>query len=439
MFCEKCGTKLEEGSLFCDNCGAKLADMVVVPPASDNNQETIQVTGQPENQNNEQVVYQQAPQGYQPMPVVAKSPMAKSTKLFITELIVFVMVVIALFKIGQTRFGADYVAENYAKAKMAGDWNAVYEMLNLPTSSLLTKEMFVASRTDEELMEIANYEIEENKNSNNNFRTSYTCEYMTNGDSYSHSENIVLVKQRDKQWLFFDKWEVTPDDMIVEEAVITVPFDATLLFNGVDVSTLAGVEKEEENNNITYKLPKIFAGTYDIEVQAPGRKPYMETVNIRYYFSNYYTNLEPDKAVVEELVKDNSELCNKFWNAVMEGKSYDDFYSENATEFGKDVDFRYFYENWLHSFENNDYYQYNNVTVDNIEARLDDYGIDYETGEFYIVICQTGNVTYEGIRIRTSWWSNEVTREPYNGSSGFYEYAKYTLHDGEWIITRLGN
>ena len=25
----------------------------------------------------------------------------------------------------------------------------------------------------------------------------------------------------------------------------------------------------------------------------------------------------------------------------MEGKSYDDFYSENATEFGKDVDFRY--------------------------------------------------------------------------------------------------
>lgn len=436
MFCEKCGTKLEDGSLFCDNCGAKLADMTMIPPAANSGNEIPQTPPQMATQGYGQAVYQQ-PQGYQPVPAVPKKPMTMLTKIFIIEAVVLVALVIAFFKLGQTAFGSEHVAENYAKAKMAGDWEAVYEMLNLPTSALLTEEMFMATRTDEELQEIDNYEI--NEVESNNFRTSYVCEYMTTGDSYSNSETIILVKQRDKQWLFFEEWKVTPDNMLVEDNSITIPVDATLFINGIDVSTLAGVEKEEYNNTITYTLPKMFKGSYDIEVQAPGRKTYSEAVDIEYYFSRSYTNLEPDEATAEELAAVNAEFCSSFLSAIMEGKSYDDFYAEHSDEFGEDVDFRYYYENWLNNFQNDDYYQYQKLSANELEARVENYGTDYNTGEFYIRIYQYGNVHYEGLRTRVNWWTNEITHEPFDGDRSFYEYATFTLRDGEWVITYIGN
>lgn len=441
MFCEKCGTKLEDGSLFCDNCGAKLADMTMIPPAADNVKEEYQTpaqaapTPQAAPQGYGQAVYQQ-PQGYQPVPAAPKKPMAMLTKIFIIEAVVLVALVIAFFKLGQTAFSSEHVAENYAKAKMAGDWEAVYEMLNLPTSALLTEEMFMTTRTDEELQEIDNYEI--NEVESNNFRTSYVCEYMTTGDSYSNSETIILVKQRDKQWLFFEEWKVTPDNMLVEDNSITIPNDATLFINGTDVSTLAGVEKEEYNNTITYILPKMFRGTYDIEVQAPGRKTYSETVDIEYYFSRSYTNLEPDADAVKELVAVNEKLCSSFFSAIMEGKSYDDFYAEHSDEFGEDVDFRSFYEDWLSNFQNDDYHQYQKLSVNCMEACVENCGTDYDTGEFYIRIYQYGDVHYEGLRARTDWWTNEVIHESFDGFRIFYEYATFTLRDGEWIITYIG-
>lgn len=440
MFCEKCGTKLEEGSLFCDNCGAKLADMTMAPPATDNFQAAPQGYQQvPQGYQQFPQDYQQMPQGYQPVQAVPKQPMTMLTKIFLIEAAVLIVLIIVFFKVGQTRFGSDYVAENYAKAKMAGDWGAVYEMLNLPTSPLLTEEMFMATRTDEELLEIANYEIEENTYDSNKFRTSYVCEYMTTGDSYSNTETIVLVKQQDKQWLFFENWEVTPDNMLVEDVSITIPKDATLLVNGLDVATMAGVESSEYYGDTTYVLPRMFTGTYDIEVKAPGRKTYSETVDIEYYFSRSYTSLEPDTAVAEELAGVNEKLCSDFWAAIMEGKSYDDFYAENSDKFDENVDFRYLYENWLYDFQDDDYYQYQQVTVSEMEARIDNYGTDYDTGEFFIRIYQTGNVYYEGLRTRVDWWTNEITYEPFDGNRNFYEYATFTLRDGEWIITYLGN
>ena len=114
MFCEKCGTKLEDGSLFCDNCGAKLDDKPMVSPTV----EVVPQVQQETAQGYQQVPYQQIPQGYQPVPVVPRQPMAKSTKFFLVEAILLIALIIIGFKVGQSRFSADYVAENYAKAKI---------------------------------------------------------------------------------------------------------------------------------------------------------------------------------------------------------------------------------------------------------------------------------------------------------------------------------
>lgn len=447
MFCEKCGTKLEEGSLFCEKCGARVqaaAPEVEGTPAAE-----AAPAPQPVPMYNQQAApqyqqpYQQAPmynQQMAPLPpsqVVPKKPMAKSVKILILEAILLAAMIFVVFQVGSTRFGAKYAAETYAKAKMANDWDALFDMLNLPSSGLLTKEMFLQTRTEDDLLEVTNYALEDGSDMKNDFRRTYRCEYMTNGNSYSNSEDIQVVKQREKQFLVFDKWEVTPDNMLAEDVTFTVPLDATLKLNGVDVSTIGGVKSEESYGYRVYSLPAMFSGTYTIQVEAPMRQTVGEVAYIGSYYSMSYTDMYLDPAVVESLGEKSAALHQDFVTAQMEGKSYQDFAAGLNLKEG--TDFSWCYDDFAYYIVNNENYLYNKYEISNVVAKMDDYGKDYNTNNLYVSIRLYGDVTAEGTRRYEDWWTGKVTYEPYTYTDGYYGYCTYELINGEWALSYFSN
>lgn len=406
MFCEKCGTKLEDGSLFCDNCGAKVSEMTMVP---------------------------------QVIPVVPKKPMEKLTKLFIFEVIALVLLAIGFYKLAETRFSSENVAKNYAKAKMAGDMDEVYDMLNLPSSELLTKDMFLMTQMDQEAEELVNYEISNESESRNSFSNSFRLEYMTKGNVYSENENIQVVKQREKQMLFFDKWEITPDSLLTKEVILYAPADVTLKINGIDISTIQGVKTEESYGNIQYTLPVMFNGTYTLEASAPARQTITQEVVINNYYSNTIGDMVPSEESIKELADTSYELQQSLISSAFNQMSYEDFVAANKEKFIENIDFSYSYNSLYDNVATNENRISKKAYLEEIITQLDDYGVDGETGNFFVRLCLSGKFDMETTQKTTDWWTGETIEKPYNYNWNHYGYFTYQLINGEWVLSYYSN
>ena len=88
MFCENCGTKLEDGALFCPECGAKMTEAeqpIPMPAVQEDDEKTVMVRVAPQGEGEDTVIpsqvatpYEQAP-AYNPVQDQAASAPAQGT------------------------------------------------------------------------------------------------------------------------------------------------------------------------------------------------------------------------------------------------------------------------------------------------------------------------------------------------------------------------
>lgn len=437
MFCEKCGAQIEDGALFCEACGTKVQEGQSVEQVQV--QPQVNPTVMPQAAPMPQVTPQAVPQTM--APAVPKKPMSKSLKILLVEVALLAVAVFAFFKIGEKTFSPEAIANQFFMAESKGDWNMVFDMMDLPSSSMLTKEMFLQSVEENKLKDITNYKVTEDTYSqmrDDALLKTFICEYMPSGGSYMNTQAIQLVKQKEKKWLFFDSWKVSPSSQLVEECTITIPADAEATLEGIPLEELAGAPDKSQNNVKKYTLPQAFPGKYELVVKAPYRMDYTENINVGSYNSTYIDNMQIDVDILDEVVPQCNDAIQILFEHALNGYDYTSYCDTLGDIITDDFDAEYYYENRMERLSQDDDEEYYEVMISEIEYKYYSTYNNYDTGNLQLEISAEFRTDFRGSTIWEDWWTGKITKEPMDGwYRDEYLSIRLELVDGQWKLTHI--
>ena len=231
MFCPKCGNEVKEGDMFCGECGTRM--------------EPLEGAGQ-ETEVNQQEVNQQEATPVQPEVRVKEAatneaPKQKSggflngfsdrsKKIVIAEIALLIVLVAAFFYIGNRKSSPESAANQFVKDYNDKKWSKVYESYNL------TEDTFINAEAFEKTMEQNDTKTLSSPTGGYVSYGDYAGQYVYQAKKGSDEVVIRVAKSAKKNFLFFDKYEVTSvTDAGMSTASVklfTIP-GATLKIDGI--------------------------------------------------------------------------------------------------------------------------------------------------------------------------------------------------------------
>ncbi len=361
MFCPNCGTKNEDDALFCANCGTNLtqiteAQAVEVQTAevqTSGVQTTQAQTAPPVSEEKTEAVQF----AKQPKPVKEKKPRKPLSKKLIGAICAGVAVVAAIIifiAVGLNASSYEKLGVKYMKALYSGDFDTVYNCIEVPEGEFLTKDMFVFSRqgnplyTDVkvEIHQLTEYEkklqeIEDkwNLSSGNEadgdkkqVKVDYAMYTVPEAGSSSKPElregsaTVDLVKAEGKTMLFFPKWEIDNQRYITKNFQIEVPKGSKVYFDGVELTDKYKVEVEEDSSNDEYIIDILFKGNHKIKATKDNYEDYEADISISADEEGWYscpvTALK--KEVLEQIAAQAEEDAEVFYQKAITETAFED-------------------------------------------------------------------------------------------------------------------
>lgn len=271
-----------------------------------------------------------------------------------------ILAVIAVFGIlgiflalGRWNTSPERLVKEYFGNYIVEDWDAMYQMLDIEESVLINSETFsLMMAAKKQIGTIEDYDFEEVKDSGdtltyrvtyeieNNLPTETQAETQTAEEPDKQTEyqmNIVLKKQKRKQYGIFSTWKINIDEDILTECILSVPADVEAR---LDNQSLDEISVETENNNKTYVLDRVFMGTHLVTVN----NLYIDSTSLTVDLKNDEEQIIfPDrllrmKAKEEDLVKKRAEniVVNMYTVAMKKDKTFKNvskkFDSEEAVQ-----------------------------------------------------------------------------------------------------------
>lgn len=289
MFCANCGKELKKGAKFCGECGSKVKK--------------------------------------------AKFDFKKNKLAIIISAVVAVLVICLVTLNILT--SPKHVASKYIKASINKDSNALYSLLDLDGD-----KTFISKKTFKKIIEsntkdsnIENYKIGEVTYGVSNLMAKVKLTYTTKGGSSEKTRYIILNKDKEKKFLFFDKWTISDynaTNIILKDYKIIVPKDTKVIYGGVKVSSKY-LDKDNSNDKIDiYKLPQVFTAKTDIEVTLKNGIKVKEEVRPGFISNQYKLKITGDNLSEEDakkITKASKESLEIVYKSVIENKSFDDIKS----------------------------------------------------------------------------------------------------------------
>ncbi len=440
MFCENCGAQIEEDALFCNKCGAKQDTAEPVAASQEafgQNAATQQVMDQ-------QTVGQQA--AYAQQPVQAQkitAPMPAGQKLLIIELVVFLLVCFGAYQVGTKLTEPKTVAENYFKADAAGDYKTLYGMLNLPDSKLLTYDLFMSTMQNTQIKDVANFKVKEDKDFGDEdaISKSFFCEYIAKGDTEPQTEKINLVKLKEKKWLLFDTWTVSPANL-VNDYVITAPKNATVTLNGMNVSDIAKSVEEGDGYNyepqyVSYCMPAMFGGEYDLKMQLPYAEDFEEQITVDCYSQS--VRLMGEIVPTEEAEKLFSQMAGNivqvFYSDALASKDFGTFIANTKLSWSEEeIDsVKYSYEDEVSRLHDNEREIIQSIIPSDMKYEIQEMSIN-SNGNLEARVYANTKLTVKREKIDVDWWTGEESREQDEYETSDSTSFCFELIDDEWTV-----
>lgn len=265
------------------------------------------------------------------------------TVFVICECILAIALAVALYVCGMKYSDPRRVMDQYCEAVMNKDWNAMYDLLNLPETSSLSKSMFINAnrknsgsgvygsfyyKEEEGEGQTASYEW---KNDRPPKTLGYEAVFKKISDGSEVSQRVVLVRAG-KKLLLFDQWKVSPRIFVATNVGFTIPKGAALRLNGAEIL----VNKKAEGDWQTFAIPYLFRGSYQLEVSMEGMETYREELSVRENDSMKEVTLLPAQAAKEELLLKAEQDVKGILDAAFTKKSFGTISDYFSTESLKD-------------------------------------------------------------------------------------------------------
>lgn len=319
MFCEECGAKNKNGAAFCEECGHKFK-VAKEAKVSEKVSET------PKNETK---------------PAKEKTPMSKGKKILIGCILVVVAALVAGYMFVSNSLKPDKIALKYFKAYANKDADKLCDVISLNDSEFVSKKLIKESFKNEEKIKLANYSVEKTEKSTNGLSARVTIKYVEDGSSKEKTQTVKLTKNKNKKYLFFDNWVVDSSELIVEDYNISVPKDAKVSINGVEIKDKYKNDSSSSYYD-SYTIPSILKGEYEIVADLTSGIKLSGKSTIKNSYSSFASSsLKLEKKTEESLVKDIKEKVKAIYDAVMDDKSFDDIKDKFNDDYADDIEYVY--------------------------------------------------------------------------------------------------
>lgn len=439
MFCQNCGAKNNDISVFCENCGAKLekpVDMAAEQTTQSEQaavQETAQQNVQPEQaaQQNEQPE-QAAQQKVQPEQVAAsqaikeKKPVSKIMIAVIAEAVLLVASLAVFFNIGNKVYSPEKVSEKFFVEVANHNFKEAYKALDVDEDDFINEKNFENASCNQELSKVTEYEVKRTRGTQNG--KDVKIQYKTKGSSSSHNYVISVDKKSGKNAVFFENWEVSPESMVVEDFSVSVPAGTEVTVDGVKLDKKYKDKKNKTDEYYQYfTIPAMFAGEHQVVVTQEGMQEVRKIIDTDSDYDFWLDEMNPDEAVLEEILNTATEDFQAVYTAAAEGKDFSEVSKLFSMKEGRQDEVKEAFEEIVDDFTGTTYTTVNKVSFSNLKGSVQEGYID--TDETCMEVCLEFDYKID----YTEDWFGEVSDESYSASD--YMYLDFVYEDGKWLLT----
>ena len=486
MFCPNCGTKNEDEALFCGNCGTRLvldtqeqpqeapvqqAEPQVTPvqeampaepqtaPVQEAEPEELQTApvqeavpeepqtapvqeAEPQAQQvvqPQQVFGQQAQQfNGQPQQGAAvqqpKAPFKINKKIIAiaAAVVVVAAAIIAFVSVGKNLTDYKKTAMQYVKSVAECEWNDAYALINVPDGEFLTKEAFINAHADVTGEKVEAIAAEDTITTygkmpgNKSVKVGY---YTASGRQY---KDVYLTVSNKHYMLFFKKYKVSAENIVVKDCTIKVPKGLTLYVNDKVVGDAYKSKSSNSSSSDEYVIPYLFYGKNDVKVTGD----FIEEYSTQLYAANegdsitvgsYNIKYSDDK--LEEIKTQAKTDVDAIVSAIRDKKDFSAISTRAASDEKSSVES--VYKNMSDSY-NDKYKTVSDLKITKFTASISDssFRVDSDDG------CPTMKIAMKlGYSYKIQYSSSDKAADKSNTNNSAYIYYKY--EDGEWKITSM--
>lgn len=462
MFCPQCGMKNEDDAVFCSNCGADVSQAF---------SEAVAALSQGSGTESQSSFLAPA-QNFNPSPTYAyqagtvavkpRTPVKTSTKVILAIIVALAVACAVLYNVARQMSSPEEYARNYFEAIQDKDWAKTYSFLGVTESDFINESNFAQMMGKSVGTEkIVNYSIlngkaakEGNNKSDGSgdqlksgLTKAVTVQYTTQGDTEPQTLQVLLIKQPEKKFLFFDTWKVSPADYITPKLSVTVPYGTTAYLNNVkidekyktesnspsDSSDTSGNSADQGKQPVNYLIKNIFTGTYTLKVTSPYTEDYTQTIPAQGNDANAEINsLKLKQTVLDEVSKQPEEIIRNLYASALAGKDFDSVkdYFDPSADVQNNMKQRY--HDVLSSIATSadSTSGFKSISFSDFQPQV----VNSEAGPNMAVTVQT-SFDYSFTGVEPSFYGSDSPTQEYSGSNSDTINFEFELSDGKWLVS----
>ena len=301
-----------------------------------------------------------------------------SLRILIVNLSLFLILCAVFFMAGAYLYAPQAAGRNYVEACLAGDWNSAYDVCRFPDSTFLTRKNYVNAMTwkakqdgsdGQETPEIKSFFMRRKQSLETGENRIYTVRYTLKGVSDSKEETMEIAAGDIVKWNF-KEWYVVPKDSYVTDVEITVPANASLYLDGVQVGKK--YLKETADTVSVYKIPYLFIGGHTIELTEAKKDPYREMILVQDNSSmEFLPDLKLNDSTGKVIADRVEESLDKVFAAAVNRKAFstikNEFSADTAVQKSAKEQYQQICDAYLNSETNTGI---TNVTINSISTTV---------------------------------------------------------------------
>lgn len=414
MFCPECGEKNPDDAAYCQECGTKIENPIDISSVVPQMNSQLQM---PQN-------YNQPVMPAQPVQIQPTKLISKTRKFILAEIVVLCLACVCFYNVGKKMYSPEKAAERYFLKAMSGDWEGVYDDFDIVESEFLTKKEFVKAQQDQGSTPINTYKISNIAHYDDSLGTSVDISYRSKGSSDNSDYSVSLNKQADKNFWLFDSWKVDPSSYIYNDYSITVPVQAKVVFDGVELTHNYAVD--EDSSMAYYQIPELFIGNYEIKVTQEDMED-IKTVISTDDGGFYIDQMTLKEEVKEKLVQEAGTAMEAIYNAGFSSAPFSQIASLFTEEEETRSNMESAYSDFIYNLGANNETGLKMVDFSNIVGTTSYESVD---GNLYVYV--TIDYVYTATYTESDWWTGDIVTNTYSdyGSTDF----TYVLEAGKWVL-----